>query len=76
MLDNHQVPHWDPLVRELDAKEKAIADLKGSLMQARGQLDMAGLVLEAVIDASRNGPLSSHQIELCESSLRALRGTA
>lgn len=74
MLDNHQVPHWDPLVGELNAKEKTIAGLKGSVLQARGQLDMVGLVLEAVVDASRNGPLSNQQIELCESTLRALRG--
>lgn len=73
LMDHFRVPHWDPLVRELDAKDKVIDHLKKGLLQARGRVEVASLVLESVIEAARQGSLSEAHLELCESALGSLR---
>ncbi len=73
LMDRFRVPHWDPLIRELDAKDKVIDHLKKSLSHARGCIDIASFVLENVAAASRSGRLDDQQLRLCESALDTLR---
>lgn len=74
LMDHYRVPHWDPLVRELDARDKVIEHLKQALLQTRGSVDIATLVLESIADAGKAGTLSDRHMRLCESALAELRG--
>ena len=73
LMNHFRAPHWDPLIRELDAKEKVIEHLSKVLAQARGRIDIASLVLESVVNASRAGDLNENHIRLYESALDSLR---
>lgn len=73
LMDHYRVPHWDPLVRELDAKDKVIEHLKQALLQSRGRVEIATLVLESIADAGKAGTLSDRHMRLCESALTELR---
>lgn len=73
MLEYFREPHWDPLVRELDAKDKVINHLRQGLVQARGRLEIATLVIESVAAAGRAGTFGPPLVQLCESALGALQ---
>lgn len=73
IMDHFRAPHWDPLVRELDAKDKLVAHLRKGLQEARSRSEVAVLVLESVIDAARDRPLSDEHLQLCRSALASLR---
>jgi hypothetical protein len=73
LMDHFREPHWDPLIRELDAKDKVIAHLRQGLVQARGRVEIATLVIESVTAAARKGPLGAPLVQLCESALGALQ---
>jgi hypothetical protein len=73
LTDHYRKPYWDPLVRELDAKEKVLEHLEKALVHTRGCVEVATLVLESVVDASRKGSLSEGHLRLCESALNSLR---
>jgi len=73
LMNHFRTPHWDLLVRELDAKDKVIDHLKKSLLQVRGRVEVASLVLESITEASRKGVLSDKHMGLCNSALGALR---
>ena len=73
LMEHFRAPHWDPLIRELDAKDKVIDHLSRRLARARSSVEMASLVLESVTEASRQGGLSEEHQRLCESALRSLR---
>lgn len=73
LLDRHRAPHWDPLLRELDARDKLIKDLRSELSSARQNVGMAALVLETVVEVARNGSLDDAHLEICRSTLRSLR---
>jgi hypothetical protein len=73
LMDHFRVPHWDPLIRELDAKDKVIDYLKKELTHTRGCIEIASFVLENVAAASRSGHLDEQQLRLCESALGTLR---
>ena len=73
LMDRFREPHWDPLIRELDAKDKVIEHLKKALTHTRGCIEIASFVLENVTEASRNGRLDEEQLRLCESALDTLR---
>lgn len=73
LMDHFRAPHWDPLIRELDAKDKVIDHLKKTLLQVRGRLEVASLVLESVTEAGRKGALSDTHLRLSDSALEALR---
>ena len=55
LMDRFREPHWDPLIRELDAKDKVIEYLKKELTHTRGCIEIASFVLENVTEASRSG---------------------
>ena len=73
LMDRFREPHWDPLIRELDAKDKVIEHLKKALTHTRGCIEIASLVLENVTEASRSGRLDEEQLRLCQSALETLR---
>jgi hypothetical protein len=74
LMNHYRSPHWDPLIRELDAKDKVIEHLTRALTHVRGSVEIATLVLESVKDASRTGSLSESHLRLCDSALESLRG--
>ena len=71
LMDHFRAPHWDPLIRELDAKDKVIDHLSKRLARARGSVEVASLVLESVTEASRQGSLSEEHQRLCQSAQRS-----
>jgi hypothetical protein len=73
LIDHYRAPYWDPLVRELDEKEKVIEHLNKVLAHTRGCAEIASLVLESVAEASRKGSLSEGHVRLCGLALDALR---
>jgi hypothetical protein len=73
LLERHRAPHWDPLIRELDARDKLIAQLRGEIANEHMRSEMAALVLETVIEAAQNGRLDEAHVEICRSTLRSLR---
>jgi hypothetical protein len=73
LMEHYRAPHWDPLVRELEAQDKVMEHLKGALMRMRGAMQMSGLVLESVVEAGMHGTLSEEHKRLCETALQALR---
>lgn len=73
LLERHRAPHWDPLLRELDARDRLIKDLRAELARARNDSEMAALVLETVIDVAKDGHLDATHVELCRATLRSLR---
>jgi hypothetical protein len=73
LMDRFREPHWDPLIRELDAKDKVIEHLKKALTHTRGCIEIASFVLENVTEASRSGRLDEEQLRLCQSALETLR---
>jgi hypothetical protein len=73
LVEHFRTPHWDPLIRELDAKDKVIDYLKKALSHTRGCLEVATFVLENVTQASRRGVLDEEQLRLCDSALDTLR---
>lgn len=70
LMDHYS--YWDPLVRQVDEKENIIKQLKKLLAQSRGCVEIAGLVLESVVDASRTDSLDESHVRLCEFALDAL----
>jgi hypothetical protein len=74
LMDRFRAPHWDPLVRELDAKDKVLEHLRIALARQRGRAAFATLVIESLAEAGRKAPLGEEHQKLCESALRSLRG--
>lgn len=73
LLDRHRAPHWDPLIRELDARDKLIKELRAELTGARNHVEMAALVLETVIEVAKDGRLDDAHLDICRSTLSSLR---
>ncbi len=73
LLQYYREPHWDQVLSELDAKDKLIHHLAGSLATMRDRAALARLALESITEASRNGQPQESLIELCESALEALK---
>ncbi|MCU0758618.1 MAG: BLUF domain-containing protein [Steroidobacteraceae bacterium] len=73
LMDHFRAPHWDPLVRELDARDRLIAQLRKGLVQARGRAEVATLVIESLVEAGRKGALGEEHLRLAESALAQVR---
>jgi hypothetical protein len=73
LMDHYRAPHWDPLVRELEAQDKVIEHLQQVLTRMRGAMEISGLVLESVAAAGVHGTLSEEHQRLCDTALQALR---
>jgi hypothetical protein len=72
LMDQYRITHWDPLVREIDAKDKVIEHLRRDLVQARSRAELTSLVLESLTGAARQGSLGEEHLRLCESMLSTL----
>jgi hypothetical protein len=75
LMERFRAPHWDPLVRELDAKDKVIDALRRELARQRGRTSLATLVVETMAETARHGAVGADHLELCESALKTLRGS-
>jgi hypothetical protein len=73
LMEQFRVPHWDPLVRELDAKDKVIEHLRKAMTQERGRAALATLVVESLLEVARQGPIGDSSLRLAESALKTLR---
>lgn len=73
LLERHRAPHWDPLIRELDARDKLIAELRRELLQMRNDKAMTALVLETMIDVASKGHLDETHLDICRTALRGMR---
>jgi hypothetical protein len=72
LMNQYRITHWDPLIREIDAKDKVIEHLRRNLVQARSRAELTSLVLESVTRAARQGSLGEEHLRLCESILSTL----
>ena len=73
LLERHRAPHWDPLIRELDARDKLIGELRRELLQMRNDKAMAALVLETMIDVASEGHINDAHLDICRTALHGLR---
>jgi hypothetical protein len=73
LMEHYRAPHWDPLVRELEAQDKVIEHLKQLLMRMREAMQISSLVLESVSAAGVHGTLSAEHKRLCDTALLALK---
>lgn len=73
LLQRHRSQHWDPLMRELDARDNFIIELRNALAGARQRNEMAGLLIESVIESASNGGLDPAHVDLCRAVLASLR---
>lgn len=74
LMERFRAPHWDPLVRELDAKDKVIAHLRQELVRQRGRASFAMLVVETLAEAARAGAVDEHHLRVSDWALEKLRG--
>jgi hypothetical protein len=73
LLERHRAPHWDPLIRELDARDKLIGELRREIMRMRNDNAMNALILETMIDAASEGHLNDTHLDICRTALHGLR---
>jgi hypothetical protein len=75
LMQRHRSAHWDPLLREIDARDGFIGELQTALAGARQRNEMAALLIESVVEAGAKGPLDHSHLELCRAILASLRST-
>ena len=73
LLQRHRSLHWDPLIREIDARDQFIGELRGALLHARQRNEQALLLMESVIEASAEGTLTDMHLQLCRRMVETLR---
>ena len=73
LLERHRAPHWDPLIRELDARDNLIKELREKLTHARNNAEMAALVLESVAEVAKVSKLDDAHLNMVLTTLRSLR---
>jgi hypothetical protein len=73
LLEHYREPHYDQILGELDAKDRVIAHLERTISTMRDHAALARLALESLTEASRQGQPNDALLDLCESSLKALR---
>jgi len=79
LLHQHRSRHWDPLIGEIDARDRLIESLRSALMASEQRIEMVALLIESVIESGRGQALDETHLALCRSTLAALRakqGTA
>jgi hypothetical protein len=73
LLERHRSSHWDPLIREINARDEFIVELRAALAAQHQQLQSSMLLIESVIESSTEGLLSEDHLRLCKSMLSSLR---
>jgi hypothetical protein len=66
-------PFRDPLVRELDEKDKFIAQLTRALAQTRDHLGLARSALESIANETRDSDRPKGAARFCETALKTLK---
>ena len=69
LLERHRSSHWDPLIREINARDDFIIELRGALASKHQQLQSSMLLIESVIESSTDGLLGADHLKLCKSIL-------
>jgi len=73
LLERHRSSHWDPLIREINARDAFIIELRSALASKHQQLQSSMLLIESVIESSTDGLLGEDHLKLCKSMLSSLR---
>jgi len=73
LLQQHRSRHWDPLIGEIDARDRLIEDLRRALATSEQRIEMVALLIESVIESGGDRALDEAHIALCRSTLSALR---
>ena len=73
LLERHRSSHWDPLIREINARDEFIIELRSALASKHQQLQSSMLLIESVIESSTDGLLGADHLKLCKSMLSSLR---
>ncbi len=73
LIQRHRSLHWDPLIREIDARDQFIVELRGALLNARQRNEQALLLIESVVEASAEGNLTDIHLQLCRRMVETLR---
>ncbi|NBU67112.1 MAG: BLUF domain-containing protein [Betaproteobacteria bacterium] len=73
LLQRHRSLHWDPLIREIDARDQFIADMRHALIEARQRNQQALLLIESLVEASAQGALEESHLQLCRRMIETMR---
>ncbi len=73
LLERHRSVHWDPLIREIGARDQFINELRRALVNASHRNEQALLLIESVIEASAEGNLTDNHLQLCGRMVETLR---
>ena len=73
LLDRHRSSHWDPLIREINARDDFIVELRKALSANHQQLQSSMLLIESIIESDTSVPLTPDHVTLCKSMLRSMR---
>lgn len=73
LLQQHRSRHWDPLIGEIDARDRLIEDLRRALGTSEQRIELVALLIESVIESGGGKALDAAHIALCRSTLAALR---
>ena len=76
LLERHRSSHWDPLVREINARDALIIELRNTLALKQQQVESSMLLVESIIEVVTDGFLEEDQMRLCKSMLGSLRTLA
>jgi len=76
LLERHRTSHWDPLVREINARDAFIIELRNTLALKQQQVESSLLLVESIIEVVTDGFLEEDQMRLCKSMLGSLRTQA
>lgn len=73
LLERHRSFHWDPLIREIGARDQFIDELRRALVSASQRNEQALLLIESVVEASAEGQLTDNHLDLCRRMVETLR---
>ena len=76
LLERHRSSHWDPLVREINARDALIIELRNTLALKQQQVESSMLLVESIIEVVTDGFLEEDHMRLCKSMLGSLRTQA
>ena len=73
LLERHRSSHWDPLIREINARDEFIIQLRDALSSKHQQLECATLLIDSIIESANDGGLGDDHLRLCRSMLSSLQ---
>lgn len=76
LLERHRSSHWDPLIREINARDEFINELRSALVTRHQQLQSSMLLIESIIESDTSKLLGEDHLRLCKSMLTSLRNQA